>query len=268
MTDPPRRLTVSVVTPLFNMATYLPATARSILDQTGNFDLEWIVTDGGSTDGGVDFLRSLAAQDPRVHCTSEKDRGQSDAINKGFARARGDVLAWLGADDLLEAGALASVVDTFNTRLDVNWLVGRCAIIDPAGEVIRKRIARYKQSNMRRYTYRRLLRENFIDQPSTFWRRSLLDRVGPLDEKLNYTMDYDLWLRFGKVSDPLYLDRPLARFRLHPGSKSGAVNRGQFDEQYAVASRHFGNDRVSRAVHRFNVEKIVWAYRAMRLVGW
>jgi hypothetical protein len=81
-------------------------------------------------------------------------------------------------------------------------------------------------------------------------------------------MDYDLWLRMGRRADPLLvLDRVLSRFRLHAGSKTGRVDRRQFDEQYAVASRYFGHDRLSRAVHRFNVEKIVWAYRVMRLLG-
>jgi len=84
---------------------------------------------------------------------------------------------------------------------------------------------------------------------------------------LHYTMDYDYWLRMGGRCDPLILDRVLARFRLHGGSKSGAVDRSQFDEQYAVACRHMGSDRISRAVHRFNVEKIVWSYRVLKLLG-
>ena len=265
--DARTRPLVSVVTPLYNMAGFLPRTARSILDQTGDFDLEWIVTDGQSTDGGVDLLSQLARTDPRVKWTSEPDHGQSNAINKGFSRASGTILAWLGADDLYEPGAIAKVVEMFSARPDVHWLVGRCAIINPDDQIIRPSIARYKQFKMRRYKYRRLLRENFIDQPSTFWRRSLFETVGPIDESLHYTMDYDLWLRFARHADPLYVDHPLARFRLHPGSKTGAVNRGQFDEQFAVASRHFGRDKVSRLIHRFNVEKIVWSYRAMKLVG-
>ena len=80
-------------------------------------------------------------------------------------------------------------------------------------------------------------------------------------------MDYDLWLRMGREAPPLFLDRVLAQFRLHATSKTGQVNRAQFDEQYRVACRYVGDDRVSKWAHRFNVEKIVWAYRAMRLVG-
>jgi hypothetical protein len=80
-------------------------------------------------------------------------------------------------------------------------------------------------------------------------------------------MDYDLWLRMGRVADPLFLDDVLARFRLHPASKTGKVDRRQFDEQYAVACRYLGGDRLGRITHRLNVEKIVWAYRVMRILG-
>ena len=134
--------------------------------------------------------------------------------------------------------------------------------------VIRSSVVRYKERSLRRYRYPALLRENFVSQPAVFWRREFGESVGPLDESLHWTMDYDLWLRMGRRADPLLLDRVLARFRLHAGSKTGQADRRQFDEQYAVARRYLGGDRVSQAVHRFNVEKIVWAYRAMRVMGW
>jgi hypothetical protein len=100
-----------------------------------------------------------------------------------------------------------------------------------------------------------------------FWRRDFGQEIGPLDESLHWTMDYDLWLRMARRCDPVFLDGVLAQFRLHPGSKTGKVDRRQFDEQYAVACRYVGHDRISKVVHRFNVEKIVWAYRFLRLLG-
>jgi glycosyltransferase involved in cell wall biosynthesis len=257
---------LSIVTPSFNGRRYLEETSRSILSQAGDFDLEWIVVDGGSTDGTVEFLRSLGSE-PRVRWISENDRGQSDAINKGLATAAGDVVAWLNTDDLYTPGALAAVADALARNPGAHWLVGRYEIIDSAGRVIRPAVARYKERFLRRYTYRALLRENFISQPAVFWRREFGERVGPLDESLHYTMDYDLWLRMGRESPPLFMDRVLARFRLHESSKTGQVSRQQFDEQYRVACRYVGADRASRWVHRFNVEKIVWAYRVMRLIG-
>ena len=257
---------ITIVTPSFNGRRFLEETSRSILSQQGDFDLEWIVIDGGSTDGTPDFLRTFD-HDPRVRWLSEGDRGQSHAINKGLAMAGGDVVAWLNTDDLYAPGALAAVAEAFAGNPSAQWLVGLYQIIDDAGRTIRPSVARYKERSLRRYSYRRLLRENFISQPAVFWRRTFGEKVGPLDESLHYTMDYDLWLRMGREADPLFVDRVLAQFRLHPTSKTGRVNREQFDEQYRVACRYFGGDNVSRFVHRLNVEKIVWAYRAMRVMG-
>jgi len=257
---------LSIVTPSLNQLPFLRETATSVLSQTGPFDLEWIVTDGGSTDGTADWLQSQS--DPRLAWTSAPDRGQSDAINKGLARAAGDVVAWLNADDLYEPGALAAVAEAFAAHPAAQWLVGRYTVIDAAGRPIRGRVVRYKERRLARYTYGRLLRENVVPQMATFWRRDFGQSVGPLDESLHWTMDYDLWLRMGQVADPLLLDRLLAKFRLHATSKSGAFDRRQFDEQYAVACRYFDQgDGWGRLVHRLNVEKVVFAYRAMRLVG-
>jgi glycosyltransferase involved in cell wall biosynthesis len=255
----------SIITPSLNGRRYLEQTAHSILSQQVPFDLEWLVMDGGSTDGTIELLRSLDQR--RVRWRSDPDRGQSHAINMGLELATGDVIGWLGADDLYTPGALAAVAEAFERNRSAQWLTGRYEIIGPNGAVIRSAVARYKERSLRRYSYRALLRENFISQPAVFWRREFGQRVGPLDETLYYTMDYDLWLRMGRESDPLFLDRVLAQFRLHQSSKTGQARRAQFDEQYRVACRYSGGDRMSRWAHRFNVEKIVWAYRVMRLFG-
>jgi glycosyltransferase involved in cell wall biosynthesis len=256
---------ISIVTPSFNQCTFLRRTMDSILSQQGDFDLEWVVVDGGSTDGTLDLLRSAA--DPRLRWTSGPDSGQSHAINKGLDSVSGDVVAWLNSDDLYTPGALASVADAFSAHPDAHWLVGRCDIIDAADRVIRPGVTRYKNHLLSRYSYRSLLRQNCISQPAVFWRASFGKRIGGPDESLHYTMDYDLWLRMARAAEPLILDRVLAQFRIHDQSKSGQVNRGQFDEQYRVASRYFDGDTASRLAHRFHVEKIVWAYRLMRLLG-
>ena len=154
---------ISIITPSFNQRAFLTRTAESILSQTGDFELEWIVVDAASTDGTVELLHSLG--DPRLTFSSEPDRGQSHAINKGLAVAGGEVVAWLNADDLYAPGALASVVAAFNAHPTSNWLVGRCQIIDEHDRLIRPAIARYKESRLARYSFRKLLRENFIPSP-------------------------------------------------------------------------------------------------------
>lgn len=307
---------ITIVTPTLDRRDYLARTGESVLSQTSPpalasppvatappgapavpFELEWVVVDGGSTDGSVDWLADRAAADPRVRYVSEPDRGQSDAINKGLATATGDVVAWLNADDLYTPGALAAVAAAFASRPDVQWLVGRYDVIDADDRPIRQGIVRYKQGRLDRCrpagigapamasfgtataaagstadpaAFRRaILQENLVPQPAVFWRRDFGLRVGPLDESLHWTMDYDLWLRMAADAPPLLLDRPLARFRHHAASKSGAFDRRQFDEGYAVAKRHATRpgDAPNLLAHRLNVEKIVWAYRALRLLG-
>lgn len=223
--------------------------------------MEWIVIDGGSTDGTTDLLSHL--HDPRVSWVCESDRGQSHAINKGLRRATGDIVAWLNSDDLYTPGALSRVVDAFAKAPDRHWLVGRCDIIDHHNRPIRRWITAYKNRRLDRYCFRNLLRENFVSQPAVFWRRNILDKTGPLDESLYFTMDYDLWLRLGMLGDPILLEPTLAQFRLHPDSKSGQKDRRQFHEQWHVARRYFHRDRLSPIVHRLNITKILTAYRLM-----
>lgn len=239
-------------------------TLDSVLSQSGPFELEWIIIDGGSTDGTVDLLHAI--NDSRVSWVSETDDGQSQAINKGLSRATGDVLAWLNSDDLYTPGALALVANAFSNNPDCYWLIGRCDIIDQDGREIRRWITRYKNMLMNRYTFRRLLRENFVPQPAVFWRRDAMRQAGLLDESLYYTMDYDYWLRLGRLRAPIVLDRVLAQFRLHGGSKTGQCDSKQLYEQYRVAGRYFGDDRVSAIIHRLNVVKILTAYRLMGLL--
>jgi glycosyltransferase involved in cell wall biosynthesis len=255
---------ISVVTPSFNQREYLAQTLHSVLSQQGDFHLEHLVIDGQSTDGTVDLLR--ATDDPRLHWSSQRDTGQSDAINRGLCQATGDIVGWLNSDDLYTPGALNAVANAFADP-QVQWVIGRYQIIDGKGRIIRPLVVEYKNRFLRAYAYRYLLRENFIAQPSVFWRRTFGEQIGPLDESLHHAMDYDLWLRMGKAADPIIIDRVVSQFRMHSQSKSGRLTRERFDEDYRVARRHAGNDNFSRWIHRLNNEKIVWTYRAMTLFG-
>lgn len=246
----------SIVTPSFNQLSFLRRTAKSVLDQTGNFDLQWIVVDGGSTDGTAEWLAEQT--DSRLSFTTGTDAGQADAINKGFARADGDIVGWLNSDDLYADGALQAVAHEFD-RQPFDWLIGRCENIDVADQPVRSPIAAYKDFYLRRYSRRRLLRENFIAQPAVFWRRTF---GRPLDPSLHYTMDYDLWLRFAVEAPPRIINQVISKFRIHPASKSGGVQREQFDEGYRVAQRY--GSGIDLMLHRLNVEKIVWTYRLMK----
>lgn len=258
-------LTISIVVPSYNQAEYLPRTLASILSQKGDFTLEVLVVDAQSTDGSLAILQAM--DDSRVSWISESDNGQSDAINKGLAKVTGDVVTWLNSDDIYCDGALAKVAKAMSDNPQSKWLVGQSLIIDQQDRPIRQGITRYKNRQLARYRRRRLLRENFISQMSVFWRNDFGQDVGFLNESLYYTMDYDLWLRMSKAAEPLILPENLGCFRWYANSKSGKINRRQFDEQYEVASPHLAGDPVSRMIHRLNVEKIVLAYRLMRFLG-
>jgi glycosyltransferase involved in cell wall biosynthesis len=255
---------ITIVTPSFNQRVFLEQTISSVLGQRGDFTLDHLVVDGQSTDGTVDLLRSIT--DPRLHWSSQPDTGQSDALNRGFRQATGEIVGWLNSDDLYTPGTLSAVADAF-TNPHVNWVVGGYQIIDTHNRITRPMIVRYKNLFLKKYSYRKLLRENFIAQPSVLWRRSFGEKIGPLDQSLHHAMDYDLWLRMGRAADPVILHRVLSQFRIHPQSKSGRLNRERFDEDYRVALRYIAADQASRWIHKLNNEKIVWAYRAMSVFG-
>ncbi|MCB1154914.1 MAG: glycosyltransferase [Deltaproteobacteria bacterium] len=225
----------SIITPSFNQADYLERTLESIHSQQGDFELEHIVMDGGSTDGSVAILERWA---DKLDFVSEKDEGQSDALNKGFAKATGDVVAWLNSDDVYKPGALDAVARYFDERPETDWLCGQCVIIDEHDAEIRRGITAYKNFWLRRYSYSALLVENFISQPATFFRRDLLEQVGPIDKTLYYAMDYDLWLRFARVSEPGILQRDLAAFRFYTAAKTGGAFKKSLWEAHTISRRH------------------------------
>jgi glycosyltransferase involved in cell wall biosynthesis len=251
---------VTVVTPSFNQAAFIERTVESVLAQRGDFELEYLVVDGGSTDG------TAARMEPyrdRLTFLSEPDRGQSDAINKGFARARGDVLAWLNSDDTYLPGALERVCAALR-RPGARWCFGQCRVIDEADRPIRGFIRGYKNWLARRYSRRLLLTKDFIPQPATFFRRELLEQAGPLDPSLHYAMDYDLWLRFADLADPVFVPEDLACFRWHDSSKSGARYHVSALEALAAARRRARpDDRGVILRHRLHVLSLVAGYRLL-----
>jgi glycosyltransferase involved in cell wall biosynthesis len=249
-----------VITPSYNQGPFIERTIRSVLDQEGDFDLDYLVVDGKSTDATVPILRKY--QD-RLTWISEPDRGQVDAINKGLGRVHGDIVGWLNSDDVLLPGALARVVDAFVRHPRVEWVHGRCEIIDADDRVIRRWISAYKHWCCRRYSYAQLVTENFISQMTVFWRRPVLEEIGLLDTGLKLAFDYDLWLRLAKRGTPVYLPEPIACFRWYDTSKSGSSFDQQFREDYAVATRHEPSRRWLHFLKRLKTTRILVAYKIM-----
>lgn len=221
---------VSVVTPSYNQAAFLEATIRSVLGQDYPA-LEYIIMDGGSTDGSAEIIREYA--DRLTYWVSEPDRGQAEAINRGFAKASGEILAWLNSDDTYAPGAVGAAAAAFGAHPDVDAVHGDCAYVDPTGMVVT--IFRGQAFDLADF----LCTEGFIHQPTVFFRRRVLDRVGLLDPSFRMAMDYDYWLRIGSTCRWLYVTRVLAHFRMHPAAKSQARARDFLDERLRCLERLF-----------------------------
>jgi len=228
---------ISIVTPSFNQGRFIERTLCSVLEQTGDFDLELLVMDGGSTDETLSILRRYES---RLRWVSEPDGGQSDAINKGFHLASGNILAWLNSDDTYVPGALERVAAAYRAR-PFAWCFGNCHIVDEQDREIRAAITRYKDRQARRYSYRRLLRRDFVSQPAAFFSSDAYRQVGDVSRDLNYSMDYDYWLRLAQGWPPVYIDAFLANFRWHAASKNGAYYRAAAWETFQTARRHAGS---------------------------
>jgi glycosyltransferase involved in cell wall biosynthesis len=221
---------VSVITPSFNQGEFIEETIQSILDQDYP-NIEHIVIDGASTDGTVSMLKRY---DRRISWLSEPDRGQSDAINKGFRRARGDIMTWLGADDVYERNTVAKIVKHFEEHSDTGMVYGECLYINSMGQTIGKYPSRD-------FDIAGLLLFGFIPQPTVFMRKSVLDRVGLVDTDLHFAMDLDLWVRIAMSGRVDFIPAILARYRLHDGTKT-VSSSGAFEREGIRVKERYLND--------------------------
>lgn len=232
---------ISIITPSFNQAKFIKATINSVLSQ--NYpNLEYIVMDGGSTDGTVDILKSYGG---KIIWKTQKDHGQTDAINQGLKKSTGDILSYLNSDDILFPGVLQKVAEYFEKYPDCQWLTGDCLVINEAGKPSKGGwlIRVYKRFLLKIYSPKLLkIVDNMIPQPSTFWTRAAYQKIGPFDEKLHYVMDYDYWLRMSKLYRPHDLKLPISGFRSQPDSKSETARGKLMAEGNQILKYHGATD--------------------------
>ena len=203
---------ITIITPSYNQAAYIEQTIQSVLRQ--NYArVEHIVMDGGSTDGTVEILKRY----PHLIWRSEKDRGQADALNKGLALAKGDIIGWINSDDYYHQNIFGSVVEHFQ-KTGASWVVGRQADVFENGTLVV-----FKDSP--KTTFDTLVRNpDIVKQQATFFKRDALNAAGGWNVDRYMVMDFDLWVRLAKISPPIMVEENWAYFRNHGAQKSSHAN--------------------------------------------
>lgn len=232
---------VSIVTPSYNQAQFIEETIRSVLLQ-GYPDLEYIIIDGGSTDGSVEIIRKYAPW--LAYWVSEPDRGQSHAINKGFAQATGEIVAWLNSDDVYRPAVLREVAIQFAIHTECGLIYADSCFIDENSQVTKSiETAQYDLESL-------VLSHVYLPQQSTFVRARVLTEVGLLDEDLHYAMDFDLWLRVITAYPYCRASGVWSGYRLAAGTKTVAQSYRFWPEIAHILQKRDLSTRIPPDLHR------------------
>lgn len=242
---------VSVVTPSFNQAAFLEQTINSVLDQDYH-DIEYIVVDGCSTDGSVEIIKKH--ENKLAWWTSERDRGQADAINKGMSHARGEIVAWLNSDDYYLPGAVRSAVEAFASHPQAVMIYGDMLAVNENSQTINT--LKYRQLCLED-----LLCFQIIGQPAVFMRRAAFENVGGLDPSFNFMLDHLLWLKVARRGEMVHVSQTWAAARYHPEAKNLAMAPAFGREAFRIldwAEREPAFDPILKRVKR---RAVAGAYR-------
>jgi len=204
---------VTIVTPSFNQARFLEQTMRSVLEQDYP-NIEYMVVDGGSTDGSVELIKKYS--DRLTWWVSEKDAGQAEAINKGFTRAKGEIIAWVNSDDFYMPGAVSNAVKALMDHPEAGFVYGNVQVVDKDEKIL-------NQLSYGNWGLKDLLSFHIIGQPAVFIRRSLLEKVGYLDLTYHCLLDHHLWIRLAEQSGMAYIPSLWASAHYHEDCKNLAI---------------------------------------------
>ncbi len=217
---------VSIITPSYNQAAFLEHTLNSVFLQTYP-NLEYLVVDGASTDGSVEIIRRNAGR--LAYWVSEKDQGQAEAINKGFQRARGEIIAWLNSDDIYLPGAITQAVHALQTHPQAGLVFGDAITMDAQGRPL-------NQLSFGDWGLDELMRFRIICQPAVFMRRSVLEKAGYLDRSFHFLLDHHLWIRMASAAPVQHIPEIWAAARHHAQAKNVAQAAGFGQEARRILS--------------------------------
>lgn len=225
----------SIITPSFNRHTYLDETIESVVTQSGEFEIEYIIQDGGSKREVIDVLekwkRRIDSGDFKPNCRRltfdyhvEPDSGMYDAINKGFEKSSGELLAWINSDDMYYPDAFESIRQALHQNKEISWVIGKAVTLDSDGHLVQvaKYPRAYSQEFLKRGYYRGdLSRFRWLPQDAAFWRRSLWEMAGPLATNYRLVSDFKLWQSFAHLSELSKIDTLVAGYRFHGDQLTG-----------------------------------------------
>ncbi len=241
---------ISVVTPSYNQVNYIEATINSVIGQ-GYSNLEYIIIDGGSTDGSREIIQKYS--DQLSYWVSEPDQGQTDALIKGFERATGDIYCWLNSDDIFEPNTLKIVAEYFINNPTEDFVFGNAYWIDQSSNILYER----KEIPFKKWVW--LYSYNYIPQPSSFWKKSLYVKAGGLNSEFSLSMDGDLFARFSHFANLNHIPVTLSRFRFYPQQRNQKHRARSLQEDQNILQRELG--RVPSKIELITLKSIAKMYR-------
>jgi len=268
---------ISIITPSYNQAEFIERTILSVISQKWDFELEYIIMDWWSTDWSIEIIKKydnlIKKWEYKINCNninfiykSEKDKWQSDAINKWLKITTWDIITYLNSDDTYIDWTLQIIVDKL-WNSDKKRCYWKCKIINDKDIEIRKRITIYKNIIWKKYSYSKLLTENFISQMTVFWKKEVMNEIWYFNKDEHLCMDYEYWLRIWEKHNPLYINKYIANFRFYYTSKSWSSFIQQFNDELRLANKYAKwKYWLSLFIHKFNYYKIVIVYKILHFL--
>ena len=249
---------ISIIIPSYNKVNFIEDTLESIFSQ--NYpNLEVIIQDGGSTDGTLEIIKKYAKKYPYLIWKSEKDEGQLDASNKGFDEATGDVVTFINADYVYTKGTLKKVGEYFSMHPKALWLAGKGEIIDRKGKVISSWVSDYKNFLLAINHYSLLMVVNYLMQPSVFLSRKAYLKYGPFTGTKTSVMEYDLWLRLGRVKMPNVIKKCLSGFRMSGENISSKLFKETLKADDKIVEKYTDNPVILVLHYLHNIARVILA---------
>lgn len=247
---------VSIITPSYNQGKFIKQTIDSVLNQDYK-RIEYLVMDGGSTDETVAILKSYGK---KLKWFSKKDKGQMDALNQGLKLVKGDIIAFINSDDYYPKDAIKKIVNLFQNNKEIEIISGDYMIVNENSVRIQNSVGWWKKVLRKIAGFNTLCIANYINQPSTFWRRSVYEKLGDFNEELHLVFDYEYWLKaFQKKIKMMLVDDVLSCYRVHSESKGGSQYKKRSAEELKV-QKEFNSNPIIYGLHLIHNQIMILIY--------